>query len=194
MTASGNVVKSAAPSPAECTRGGAPLGNTNRALHGLYGVGLPSGAQRLGRRINAFRRSLCEAVEARGEIDLHAAATIDSACQWLRHGLLAARWLRLTHDELSPDQRLSFSREVAKAATERDKCIRLLRLDKAPGQIFDPGSIYLTPLPPLTQQGSDARDVETQAADDARRQGDASDAAVGDSSGDNLMPLIPAGF
>lgn len=131
-----------APSPAS-PRPGAPAGNTNHVAHGLYGVGLPKGAQRVGRRINAFRRSLCEAVEeAAGRIDLHAAATIDSACQWLRHGLLAARWLRLEHDRLTLDQRLTFSREVAKAATERDRCIRQLHLDKPLGA-FDAASIYI---------------------------------------------------
>lgn len=155
------------PDPAKA-HGGAPAGNTNRALHGLYGFGLPSGAQRLGRRINAFRRSLCEAVEVRaGEIDLHAAATIDSACQWLRHGLLAARWLRLTHDELSPDQKLAFSREVARAATERDKCIRLLRLDKAIGECFDPAATYLRPLPPYKPPDAATRDVDALAETEA---------------------------
>lgn len=112
---------------------GAPKANTNRTLHGLRGSGLPKGCARLYRRINDFRRSLCQAVEgSAGSIDLHAAATIDSACQWQRHALLAARWLRIQHDELTADQRLAFSREVAKASTERDRCIRLLGLDAKP--------------------------------------------------------------
>lgn len=133
--------------PGAAPRVGAPAGNTNRTVHGLHGSALPKDARRLASRLSAFRRSLCEAVEARaGSIDLHAAATIDSAAQWQRHALLAARWLRLQHDDLEPDQRLAFSREVAKASTERDRCIRLLKLDQ-PADAFDPASFYKLPLP-----------------------------------------------
>lgn len=125
----------AAPRPRS---GGAPPANTNRTTHGLHGFGWPKGCHRLKRRETAFRNSLCEAVEANGAIGLYEAATIDSACQWLRHGLLAARWLRLEHDQLSPVDRLSFSREVAKAAVERDRCIRLLGLDQtAKASVWD---------------------------------------------------------
>lgn len=140
MTANGQPLGAAtgatpAPVPAADVRrrGGAPPGNTNRASHGLYGVGLPSGCQRVGRRLNEFRRSLCQAVECvAGEITLVAAASIDSACHWQRHLLLAARWLRMQHDELSPTERLSFSREIARAASERDKAIERLRLERDP--------------------------------------------------------------
>lgn len=135
------------PSPAAAgAKGEGKRGGPNHVTHGLYGSGLPRGAQRVGRRLNEFRRSLCEAVEARaGEIDLHAAATIDSAAQWQRHALLAARWLRLEHDKLAPADRLAFSREVAKASTERDRCIRLLGLQQ-PATAFDAARAYDEPI------------------------------------------------
>ena len=45
--------------------------------------------------------------------------------------MLAGRWLRQSEASLTPDQRLAFSREVARASSERDKCIRLLGLDRS---------------------------------------------------------------
>lgn len=148
-------------------------GGANHVTHGMYGVGLPRGAQRLARRLNEFRRALCAAVEDAGSIDLTAAATIDSACQWLRHGLLAARWLRLHEEKMTHDQRLAYSREVAKASAERDRCIRLLRLDKP---AFDPASIY--DLPPIT--GSE---IAATAAPEAR---------VSDSAAPGSQEAMPA--
>jgi hypothetical protein len=66
----------------------------------------------------------------RNEVDLHDAAVIQTAVRWERHALLCQRWLRHADGTLTADQRLAFSREIARASAERDKCIRLLGLDR----------------------------------------------------------------
>lgn len=63
-----------------------------------------------------------------GQITLTAAAIIESATKWQRHGRLATKWLNEQYETLTPEQRLSFSREAAKASESRDKCIRALGL------------------------------------------------------------------
>ena len=80
-------------------------------------------------------------MEAKGEVNLPDAATIKSICDWERHRALAGRWLRLNAmgegrkrngqpRGLTPMEMLMFSREVARASTEMDKAIRLLRLER----------------------------------------------------------------
>ncbi|MDX1945220.1 MAG: hypothetical protein SFU86_07425 [Pirellulaceae bacterium] len=59
------------------------------------------------------------------------AAVINTAARWEQHALLATRWLRISFDQLSHDQRLNFSREIARASSERDKALRELRLNAA---------------------------------------------------------------
>jgi predicted KAP-like P-loop ATPase len=76
-------------------------------------------------------------LDRRGEVDVFAAAVIQSAMRWERHALLAQKWLRITPD-LDPDQKLAFSREIARASSERDKCLRLLGLDvRASANVLD---------------------------------------------------------
>ena len=110
---------------------GAPLGNQNAARHGLRGSGLPKGCGHIRRAINTFRRSLESTVfEDRGEVSLADAALINSAFRWERHAQLCQRWLMLEHEKLSDSDRIAYSRDVARASTERDKCIAALKLPK----------------------------------------------------------------
>lgn len=112
--------------------GGAPLQNRNGVRHGLTAQRLPKGCGWLVRDTEALRRTIEDAVAERndGEISIFHAALINSSIKWERHGMLSARWLRLHHDEMSHADRLTFSREVAKAASQRDKCLERLGLDK----------------------------------------------------------------
>jgi len=105
-------------------------GNANAIRHGLLSA---NGAPFPGVRkvANALRRTIEQAVLARhGEIDLLQAAWISSAVRWECHGLLCQRWLRIEHQKLSAADRLSYSREVARASSERDKCLERLKVGK----------------------------------------------------------------
>ena len=110
-------------------RSGPPKGNINAIRHGLKAGRLPKDARYIEYRMNAFRRELEAAVlEAKREISLTDAAYIQTAMRWERHAALAQRWLTKQHKELTPEQLIQFSREVARASTERDKAIASLEL------------------------------------------------------------------
>ena len=112
-------------------RSGPPLGNANNLRHGLKAGKLPPGCQYIEIRMNLFRRELESAVIAvKGEISLVDAANIQTAMKWERHGALALRWLTKEADKLKPVERLTFSREVARASTERDKALSALALNR----------------------------------------------------------------
>ena len=117
--------------PAKKKRGGQP-GNRNNLRHGLRGTGkLPAELAYLENKLNAFRRQLEDTVlAAKKQIDLADAANINTALKWEKHGALAQRWLTTQYNELKPGDRLAFSREVARASTERDKALAALKLDR----------------------------------------------------------------
>jgi hypothetical protein len=82
-------------------------------------------------RLNAFRRQLEDQILAlRGEITLLDAANIQTAIRWERHGCLAQHWLRKAGTKLKPMDQLNFSREIARASTERDRALERLSLVK----------------------------------------------------------------
>ncbi len=118
----------------ETPRGpGAPLGNTNAVRHGMRGAGLPPGCQHIQRATCHFRRQLESAVmEARGEITLVDAAFVNTAFRSERHAQLAQRWLAKEAENMTPSDRLNYSREVARASSDRDKAIVALNLPKRP--------------------------------------------------------------
>ena len=68
----------------------------------------------------------------RNEVSILDAACIQTCLRWERHAALAQRWLVKADNELKPEQRLTFSREVARASSERDKALATLRLDATP--------------------------------------------------------------
>ena len=112
-------------------RSGAPKQNSNAIRHGLKAGKLPKDAKYIEYQMNALRRTLEETVmQARGCVGLVDAANIQTAVKWERHGALCLRWLRLEGNTLKPEQRLQFSREIARASAERDKAITALKLDQ----------------------------------------------------------------
>lgn len=121
-------------------RGGGSRGNRNRLSHGLRSsaeVGaarlelgtLPESLHRVERATFAYRRLLEAAVtDAHGTVSVSHAMVIQTAARWERHSLLALRWLREHEAKLSAEQRLSYSREIARASAERDKAVATLKL------------------------------------------------------------------
>ena len=112
-------------------KSGPAKGNANALRHGLKAGKLPADAKYIEVRLNILRRNLEAAVvEVRREVSLTDAAAIQTAIRWERHACLAQRWLTKQYSELKPEQRLTFSREIAKASAERDKAVAALRLDR----------------------------------------------------------------
>ncbi|HUY91387.1 MAG TPA: hypothetical protein VMV10_21795 [Pirellulales bacterium] len=143
--------------------GGAPEGNRNNLRHGLRADptkqyvrltlgALPRSLGRVERDAYEYRASLEAAVvTAHGEISLSMAHAVDTATRWFRHGQAALAWLRQHEAEMSHDQRLSYSREIARAAAERDKAIERLRLDRDKTAI-DWSAFYARPMPQIGEQ------------------------------------------
>jgi hypothetical protein len=112
---------------------GVPRRNQNRTLHAIFGLGLPRGTSHIAERLNRLRRDLAALVEERhGEVSLYHAAVIDAAVKWERLGQLSGRWLRKEGDKLAPTEKLTFAKEIARAAVERNRSIAALGLDSAP--------------------------------------------------------------
>lgn len=117
--------------PKQPRRVGAPVGNANRTRHGMRGAGLPPGCGHIQRATCAFRREVEAAVlEARGEITLVDAASINTAFRAERHAQLAQRWLAVEAESMTPADRLNYSREVARASELRDKALAALDLPR----------------------------------------------------------------
>lgn len=113
--------------------GGPPKGSTNAIRHGMMTSKLPKKLEWVEKKANAFRRRLEAAVEeAKGDITLTDAATINTAVKWERHAMLAQAWLREQEATLSASDRLRFSEAIAKASDNRDRNIRQLGLDSKP--------------------------------------------------------------
>jgi len=111
-----------------------PNPHRNALKHGLRTLSLgtmPKGASYVGQLSCRFRRDLEAAVMAiKGEISLMDAAYINTACRCERHALLAQRWLRHNAHEMTHDQRLNYSKEIANASMSRDKALGKLGIDK----------------------------------------------------------------
>lgn len=164
-------------------RGGQP-GNRNAVQHGLTTGHNPRGCSSATRYGNQFKRSLEAEVQAlRGEITFADACSIQSATEWYRHALRARHWLNKKGDELSADQQLTFSREVARALTERDKIIRVLGVDRLP----DPDDWTAAIFGPATDGAThDEHDTTTPPAT-------AEATPAGQPAGEQTQPPQPAG-
>ena len=113
----------------------------NALRHGLRTGKLPSGCSYIRKQLTAVQREIEDAILAvRGEIDLTAAALIQTAVRWERHALLAGRWLSREAASMSHADRLSYSREIARASTERDKILGELGINR-PADVLDAGKI-----------------------------------------------------
>lgn len=109
---------------------GAPKGNLNAIRHGLTVQGFPPGCTYIEKQVASFRATLHVAVEqVRGEIGVFEAACCQTAVEWHTHALKARRWMRLEDKKLTIDQRIAFSREIARGFAERDKVLKALGLD-----------------------------------------------------------------
>lgn len=113
----------------------APKRNKNNLRHGLRSFAsgsLPNGASYIATIVATMRRQIVAAIVAvRGELTIDETATLQTACRWETHSMLAQRWLKLRADEMSPELLLKFSREICVASERRDVALRLLRLDPA---------------------------------------------------------------
>src|SRR6516225_6053983 len=111
-------------------RSGGQPNNRNALRHGMRSGLLPRDARYIQNRLNAFRRQLEDQLIAnKGEVTLVDAALIVTVLRWERHRCQAQRWLRLKQAELSPTELLTFSREIARASTERDRALVALKID-----------------------------------------------------------------
>jgi hypothetical protein len=136
-------------------KSGPPRKNRNAIRHGLRAGQLPKGTRYIEVRLNNFRRRLEDAViAARGEVTIPDAGCIQSALRWERHAALAQRWLVLKYDELKPTDLLQFSREIARASTERDKALAALHLDRDDTRDAAIDALYRLPAPKETANES----------------------------------------
>lgn len=153
---------------------GAPPGNANAVKHGLtcrdplrfdliLGE-LGDSLKLVVRHTNALRRQIEDAVlAAKGQIDILDAATIQTACRWERVSQLAHRWIEEGVGEMTQSERLHFAQTIARASTERDKCLKALRLDASDATTID--ALYdVAPL--ADSESDDDSEQATTAADD----------------------------
>jgi hypothetical protein len=116
--------------------GGPPPGNQNATRHGLRGIGWPPGTANDRRAVWALKRAAGAAVVANGgQLDLLTCSLLETLGDHERHRRLAARWLRESPG-LTVDQKLTLSRDVAKASSDRDKTLRALGLDARPRDLW----------------------------------------------------------
>jgi hypothetical protein len=144
-------------------KGGAPAGNRNAVRHGLT-TGQPApGCTGITAQTNRFRRAVEDlALSSLPSIGPLEAGVIQAACAWHQHGLQARWWLKKGFDKMDDAQRLHFSRESARAFTERDKHLRLLGI--ADGPEYDP---WKASLAYKNQIGPDADAAAPDAAQES---------------------------
>lgn len=140
-------------------------GGPNNLRHGLRSLAIgnvPKGSTWIKSLVSQFRRLLERTVlDQHGVLDVYRRCLIQSACRWEQHGLLAQRWSRTSFESLTHDQRLATSREIARASSERDKCLRELGLDKYGVQ----DAITLLYKAAEREDDSQAQDDQEHAAD-----------------------------
>lgn len=117
--------------PAQQKRGAQPA-NQNALKHGLRSAGsLPAGCGWVTTLVTEIRGVLEDAITERdGVVNDYQRCLIQTSCRWEQHALLAQRWLRENYSKLDHSDRLAYSREIAKASAERDKCLKELELNK----------------------------------------------------------------
>ena len=176
----------ATPSTPARNAGGARRGNRNRLSSGLRTLVLgryPDGCSYVAKLANAMRRQIEAAVVAlRGEIGIHDAGLIQSACRHESRALLLQRWLRVAPNRqdtrkakavdgmavaisessgIDTMQRVTILEAIGRATDSRDRCLRMLGLDKPakpanpwdalhaqPSQAFGSSTQSLVSVPP----------------------------------------------
>ncbi len=116
-----------------------PPGNRHAAKHLIYAGGsLPPGASYVRKLRDRLVQALRDAVFAKhGEVDLVAAATIQSIGRHETVALLAQRWLRQRADKMTDADRLTYAKAIADASDKRDRAIRSLDLGRDAGSVWD---------------------------------------------------------
>lgn len=90
---------------------------------------LPPGCRHIERDIGVFRRALERAVvDARGEVSLADAASIQTITRLEAHARLAARWLRERAASMDDETRLRYSAAIAATSERRDRVLERLGL------------------------------------------------------------------
>lgn len=161
VSASENGPNSGDGQPPKRRKAGAQLGNKNRIRHGLMACALPDGCTGVRKSITQFRQALEKLlIEDREQVSIYDAALVNEAVRWEQHSLLATRWLRLHAADMDHGERLSYSREIARGASERNKALRELGInrraidglkDGGAGSAFRNGNIHLPDLPDLSE-------------------------------------------
>jgi hypothetical protein len=107
-----------------------------KQAHRLVLGSLPPSLARVERQARQFRSAVEQAVMDRyGAISVTQACFVNSAARWERHAMLATRWLRERADAMDDATRLSYSRDIARASSERDKALAALKLDRDAGDL-----------------------------------------------------------
>lgn len=117
---------------------------------------LPANMRGAGKTAGKLRLALEAAViDRHGDIDLVRAGLIVTACRWERHAAIAGWLLRQHAETMTHAERLTYSREIARASAERDKAVAALKLEQTAADVFD--ALYATP--PITDvpPAADAR-------------------------------------
>ena len=128
----------------------APSNNVNALTHGLTAGKLPKGCQYIQGVCRVLRQQVEGAlVTNKGKVSLTESAVIQSVMRWERHALLCQRWLRLEAANMTCDQRLAYRREIARASSERDRCLRSLDLDRGGQDIIS--ALYATTVTPYDE-------------------------------------------
>ena len=118
------------------SRGGhAPRGNTNAVTHGRYSFlangRLPRGCSYLHGLLANLRRELEAAVFQKfGEVSFFHGCVVQEAIRHEGRAQLCQRYLRLDAKDMGHGDRLVYLREIGAATKERNRCLRLLRLDE----------------------------------------------------------------
>jgi hypothetical protein len=77
-----------------------------------------------------MRRYFVEALQTMREINSFDDALLQSACRHEARAMLAAKWLRDEGKNLAINERLSLTATISNATDSRDKCLKLLGLDR----------------------------------------------------------------
>jgi hypothetical protein len=114
--------------------------------------------QYTGKKAGIFRGAAeAETLSIRGKIGVWEQSLLSTATQWLITALKIERVLREFGDELTHQDYANLCERVARACSERDKCLTKLGLDKG-----DPQHTTLYALPSLPDE-PDAPEGQTNA-------------------------------
>jgi hypothetical protein len=91
---------------------------------------MPRGYRYVNDEVNEYVGALTADVEAKYKsIDRECLEAIDAAAAWHRHALFVLTVLRREHDKLTPETKVQFSAEIAKAIEKRTYQVKRLKLD-----------------------------------------------------------------